>query len=200
MIANTRQRGLPPLWRAFCACPATQLRARFPLIPIKPPGVAFSRAVLCLLWVAANPMPGESAWRLGGPSSLPGAQGGKAGIHTSLARSPETKAVGPVNATSFHRVDSPSNDDAARLLSHHLHDGRASFSLDLGDQASQQAYGHQALEWRLSIEGFCSDCRNAGVAGISGRTRKRGKEKALDLCHQRAEPPRDSRRPAECQS
>ena len=24
-----------------------------------------------------------------------------------MARSPETKAVGPVNATSFHRVDSP---------------------------------------------------------------------------------------------
>ena len=119
---------------------------------------------------------------------------------TSLWRDLPRQKPSVVNATSFHRVDSPSNDDAARLLSHHLHDGRASLSLDLGDQASQQAYGHQALEWRLSIEGFCSDCRKAGVAGISGRTRKRGKEKALDLCHQRAEPPRDSRRPSECQS
>jgi len=131
------------------------------------------------------------------PSPLPGAQGGNSQVFGVISRD-KSRRSGKRDVVSPGRF--PSNDDAARLLSHHLHDGGASLSLDLGDQASQQAYGHQALEWRLSIEGFCSGCRKAGVAGISGRTRKRGKEKALDLCHQRAEPRRASRRPLECQS
>ena len=99
--------------------------------------------------MTANPMPGESAWRLGGPfaSSLPGAQGGNSQVFGVISRD-KSRRSGKRDVVSPGRF--PSNDDAARLLSHHLHDGRASLSLDLGDQASQQAYGHQALEWRLS--------------------------------------------------
>src|SRR6516162_4844816 len=37
-----------------------------------------------------------------------------------------------------------------------------------------------------------SDRRQAGVTGISGITRKRGKEKGLDLCHRNAASPRSS--------